>query len=64
MIEEEKFPIEVTARDLGIALKELIGELDYDLYKAIECNEEDGTDGFPELITEFYHTLKTLSEQY
>lgn len=68
MIEEDndayRFPIEVTARDLDFALKGLIAELDYDLHKAIEYNEENGTDGYPELVVEFYYTLKTLSEQH
>ena len=37
----------------GQALRELLMELDYDLYKAYACDEETGKDEFPALAAKF-----------
>lgn len=38
------------------ALRALISDLDYDLHKNIECDEETGEDGYPDLVDEFVET--------
>jgi hypothetical protein len=35
------------------ALKQVISDLDYDLHKNLEEDEETGNDGYPELLEEF-----------
>lgn len=35
------------------ALRDLIGDLDYDLHKSIEHGEEDGLDHYGELVAAF-----------
>jgi hypothetical protein len=35
------------------ALKQIISDLDYDIHKSLECDEEDGTDRYPALAERF-----------
>lgn len=43
----------IPADAVEAALRALIADVDYDLHKQIECDEEDGTDHYPGLAANF-----------
>jgi len=52
-------------RAIEAALRSLITNLDYDLHKSIKCNEEDGSDGYPNVVEDFLKRLaRELSEEF
>jgi len=43
------------------ALRKLITDLDYDLHKQIECDEETGDDSYPILVEGFINDYNEMS---
>ena len=46
------------------ALRSIISDLDYDLHKNIECDEETEEDTYPDLVTEFIQAYEEASESF
>lgn len=44
--------------DIERALRHIIANLDYDLYKRLNSDPEDGHDHFPELVDEFVSLIQ------
>lgn len=50
--------ITVTATDIEGVLRAFMSDLDYDLHKGIECDEETGEDGYPEMARIMFRDLQ------
>jgi hypothetical protein len=50
--------ITITASDLEAVLRNWMAEIDYDLHKAIEMDEETGEDGYPEQAAKVFADLR------
>lgn len=46
------------------ALRELISRVDYDTHKYIECDEETGEDGYPDLVEDFIAYYESAEEDF
>lgn len=45
---------------LDPAVRALVNEIDYDVHKRYECNEETGEDTYPELVATFEDILRAI----
>lgn len=48
----------IDANAVETALREVINDLDYDLHKNIECDEETGDDTYPDIANNFIRAYK------
>lgn len=50
--------VTVNRADIEAALRALLADLDYDLHKAIESDEETGEDGYPAVAEQMFDNLR------
>jgi hypothetical protein len=55
--------ITVTVDDVETALRGWLAHFEYDLHKATECGEDDGTDTYPQEAAAFFARLTAAAEQ-
>lgn len=51
----------LTPETLDLFVRALVNEVDYDIHKNYECNEEDGQDHYPELVAEAAKMLDAIT---
>ena len=54
--------ITVTVADLETALRGWLAAFDYDLHKAAECSEEDGSDSYPDEARALFARLRAAAQ--
>jgi hypothetical protein len=54
--------ITVTVTDVETALRGWLAALDYDLHKATECSEDDGTDSYPDKAADLFTRLRATAQ--
>jgi hypothetical protein len=46
------------------ALRSIFAQEDYDLFKALECDEDEGRDHFPEITDDFINAYKAHNKTH
>lgn len=63
MTESVSEPVTVTVDHVETALRDWLAHFEYDLHKATECGEDDGTDTYPDEAANFFACLQAATEQ-
>lgn len=60
MTDQPEPTVTITARALETALRSWLADVDYDLHKAMQCDEETEEDHYPDEADEVFEHLQRL----